>query len=71
MRAIRVDEQASDLRTGTGGWFPEVDASRISHSYKKKMGIKESVERAPREGNRQADALANGCHDGFDPSAYQ
>ena len=29
MRAIRVDAQASDLRTGTGGWFPTVDASEV------------------------------------------
>ena len=36
--------------------------------YMKKMGIKALVEWAPREGNRQADALANGSYGGFDPS---
>ena len=25
MKAIRVDAQASDQRTGIGGWYPEVD----------------------------------------------
>ena len=29
MRAIRVDAQASDLRTGIGGWFLEVGASGV------------------------------------------
>ena len=29
MRATRVDAQASYLRTGMGGWFPEVDASGV------------------------------------------
>ena len=31
----------------------------------KKLGIKALVEWSLREGNRQADALANGCYDGF------
>ena len=29
MRAIRVDAQASGLRTGIGGWFPNVDTSGV------------------------------------------
>ena len=37
-------------------------------AYMKRMGIKALVEWAPREGNRQADALANRCYDGFNPA---
>ena len=32
------------------------------------MGIKAMVEWSPREGNRQTDALANGCYDWFNPA---
>ena len=34
----------------------------------KRMGIKALVEWSPREGNRQADALANGCNESFNPA---
>ena len=27
MKATRMDAQASDQRTGTGGWYPEVDVN--------------------------------------------
>ena len=36
--------------------------------FLKRMGIKALVEWAPREGNRHADALANGSYEGFDPA---
>ena len=37
-------------------------------AYMKRMGIQALVGWSPREGNREADALANGCYDGFNPA---
>ena len=36
--------------------------------HTKKMSVRTVVEWAPREGNREADKLANGYHEAFDPA---
>ena len=72
---ITVTPTITDNR-GNGAALNKLMTSRYPTSailmemsvYMKRMGIKALVEWAPREGNRHADALANGSYEGFDPA---
>ena len=47
MRAIRVDAQASDQRTGIGGWYPEVDVKGKPDTHDSKFAFEVTKEDFP------------------------
>ena len=80
--APRFDAQASSTRTGIGGWFPHLGGHSGTHVHgqrgngsalNKLMSTRFPSSAAlvewapPRESNKEADALANGVTDGFNP----